>query len=181
MTKTHWKDEVLAFWFEELTAQDWFGGGDDVDAAITLRFMSVWEELHTSLKDAFCADLETLRAAIILFDQFPRNLFRGTAKAFASDPLALSLTKVLLENGWDKDLSGPPLQFALLPLMHSEQLADQELCVSLFNAHLPAAAEFATSHRDMIARFGRFPHRNSVLGRESSAEEREAVAAGNAW
>lgn len=130
----------------------------------------------------FLGDPLTARAAILLFDQVPRNLHRGSASAFASDPLAVAITQGALRRGWDRGLGLHERQFLYMPLMHSEAIADQVLSLRLF-ASLGNATilSFARSHYRMIARFGRYPHRNAVLGRKSTAAEKRAIADGNAW
>jgi uncharacterized protein (DUF924 family) len=112
---------------------------------------------------------------VILLDQFPRNMFRGTAEAFASDAKAREIANLALESGHDHDLAQEERLFLYLPLEHSEELADQERCVELMRAldETPLWHDYAVRHRDIIARFGRFPHRNAVLGRDSTAEECE--------
>ena len=176
-----WAGEVLQTWFHELGSKDWYGGGEAVDALLRRRFASDLERLGIGQASDFLTDPETALAAILLFDQIPRNIHRGTAQAFATDPLARAITHGVIDAGWLDDLAKDERQFALMPLMHSEQIADQDLSVELFARHVPGALDFARQHREMIARFGRFPHRNAVLGRESSAAEKEAVADGFSW
>jgi uncharacterized protein (DUF924 family) len=122
-------------------------------------------------------------AAIITLDQLPRNLFRGTARAFATDGAALALTRASLENKFDADLAPSEKPFLYMPLMHSENLADQAECCALLNAladatggrHERIGAEFALDHYNIIERFGRFPHRNAVLGRENTEAETKFI------
>ena len=176
-----WAREVLRTWFHELGSKDWYGGGEAVDALLRRRFASELERLSVLPATDFLTDPRTALAAILLFDQIPRNIHRGSAEAFATDPLAIAITHGLIEAGWLEKLTKDERQFALMPLMHSEQIADQDLSVELFARHVPGALDFARQHREMIARFGRFPHRNSLLGRESSAAEKEAIAEGFSW
>ncbi|MCY1012744.1 DUF924 domain-containing protein [Nannocystis pusilla] len=114
-------------------------------------------------------------ALVILLDQFPRNMFRGTPEAFASDAKAREVANAALDAGHEHALTQEERLFLYLPLEHSEELADQERCVELMRAldETPMWLDYAVRHRDVIARFGRFPHRNAVLGRESTAEECE--------
>lgn len=130
----------------------------------------------------FLTDPMTALASVLLFDQLPRNLHRGTRLAFATDPLARAITTGALARGWDTALTFPQRQFLAMPLMHSESIVDQERSLQLF-VRLPRRYgwPFAVSHHHMIARFGRFPHRNEVLGRPSTAAEERAVKAGFAW
>ena len=130
----------------------------------------------------FLDDPSTALAAVLLFDQVPRNLYRGTPGAFAHDPLARAVARAALARGWDRRLSFAQRQFLYMPLMHSEEIADQRASLALYAA-LPRrhGRQFARAHHRMIARLARFPHRNEALGRESSAAERRAVAAGFKW
>lgn len=130
----------------------------------------------------FLTDPATALAGVLLFDQLPRNLHRGTRLAFATDPLARAITAGALDRGWDTVLTYPQRQFLAMPLMHSENIVDQERSLRIF-VRLPRRYgwPFAVSHHHMIARFGRFPHRNEVLGRPGTAAEERAVAAGFAW
>lgn len=129
----------------------------------------------------FLTDPLTARAAILLFDQVPRNIHRGSPKSFATDPLARRLTHGVLARGWDRPVPLREKPFAYMPLMHSEGIADQRNSMAIFATRAPSNFGFAREHYRVIARFGRFPHRNPVLGRKSSAAEMAAVAAGFAW
>lgn len=177
-----WAADLLHFWFHELTPAQWFGGGDRVDRLCARRFAARWQALHRRAPAEFLSDPQTALAAILLFDQIPRNVFRGDPRAFASDRLARTLTRGAVARGWHRTVPAPARQFVLMPLMHSEAMADQLLSLRLF-ARLgrPGNLAFARAHARMIARFGRFPHRNAVLGRRSSAAEVAAVTQGNAW
>jgi len=124
---------------------------------------------------------ETLVAAIILLDQFSRNMFRGKARAFEADPLALALCKEALDRGWVDKLPKPLPTFFLMPLQHSENIEDQERSVAEFRNRDPLNYKYAILHRDQIRRFGRFPGRNQALGRVSTPEEREAIARGETF
>lgn len=130
----------------------------------------------------FLDDPPTALAAVLLFDQLPRNFFGDGAQAYEWDPLARAIIYGALARGWEQRLSHSERQFLYMPLMHSEVIADQRLSLALF-ARLPRryGRDYARSHHAMIARFGRFPHRNDVLGRKSTAAEERAVAAGFSW
>ena len=167
-----WADDVLTFWFDELTWNDWFAGGSHVDDRICERFSTLHAELSASIPEAALNDPRTALAAIIVFDQFSRNLFRGTARAFATDDQALTIAKRVLDDGLDHGMSKHEKLFLYLPLEHSEALSDGERCVSLFEAlGDEAGLKAAIEHRDILARFGRYPHRNKALGRESTLQE----------
>lgn len=174
MPAAAWRDEVLKFWFEELTPEDHFGGKPEVDEKIRARFGRLYEELKANPPADAAADPLTALAAIVVFDQFPRNMFRKQPQAFATDPLAAQIARQALDAGFDARLGANQRQFLYMPLMHSEQLADQERCVALFRAAgNEEALKYAVEHRDIIARFGRFPHRNRALGRETTPQEAE--------
>ncbi|MCH2486440.1 MAG: DUF924 domain-containing protein [Erythrobacter sp.] len=176
-----WARELLYVWFERLGPGDWFGGGEAVDDLLERRFEHVLHAMGSQSARDFLGNRTIARAAILLFDQVPRNLYRDTAQAFAWDDLALALTHAALRKGWLAGLSQAQKQFLLMPLMHSEAIADQELSLRLFTRHVPSAIGFARSHHRMIARFGRFPHRNAILDRESTAAEKRAIEAGFSW
>jgi uncharacterized protein (DUF924 family) len=182
LASRRWAAELLHFWFHELTPAQWFGRSCAVDAALRRRFGRDLAALRRRPAREFLRDRTTARAAILLFDQIPRNLYRGDPRAFATDSLAGVIARSALARGWARGLSRPERQFIGMPLMHSEDIVDQRrslrFYVDLGDAEV---LKFARSHHRMIARFGRFPHRNSVLGRQSTAAELRAVAAGNAW
>lgn len=177
---------VLNFWFlppdhpgHGAYRPEWFRKDAAFDAAIRERFgADVDAALNTTLDTG--SD-ESLLARILLLDQFTRNIFRDTPRAFAGDAQALKLAETLVAAGRDKNLSPWQRWFAYLPFEHSESLLDQERCVALFAAlrremqheAFDNAHDYAVRHREVIARFGRFPHRNTILGRESTAEEIE--------
>lgn len=176
-----WARELLYVWFHRLGPADWFGGSGSVDDMLRKRFGDLVAPMGMRPAAEFLNDRPTTRAAILLFDQIPRNLYRDTARAFAWDPLALDLARGALVRGWLAGLRREERQFVLMPLMHSEEVADQRLSLALFARHVTGSLPFARSHHRMIARFGRFPHRNEALGRQSSAAESAAVAAGFNW
>lgn len=171
MTRT-WVDEVLELWFDELTPEAWYGGGPEVDARIVARFGQTYDRLKADFRLDDIGDARTALAAVILFDQFPRNMFRGTSAAFGTDDIALSIARLAVERGYDGDVAPEARAFLYMPFMHSEVSADQERCVDLFRMlDSEEGLRYAIEHRDIVARFGRFPHRNRVLGRQSSSDE----------
>lgn len=177
-----WAADLLHFWFHKLRPPQWFARDDAVDAVLQRRFAPLLTGLPRQPLRKFLSDPLTARAAVLLFDQVPRNSFRGSPRAFATDRLATAITKAVLAKGWHRRLTRTQRQFLLLPLMHSEAIADQRRSVRLFAANGDAGRKgFARSHYRMVARFGRFPHRNAALGRRSSPAEARAVASGNAW
>lgn len=172
---------VILFWCEEVTPEQHWQKDPVVDRHIAERFGKVREEVLRTKAADWRDTPETLAAAIILLDQFSRNMFRGTAKAFEADSLALELSKLALERGWIDRLPKPLPSFLLMPLMHSENLADQERSVAEFRDRDPLNYKFALLHRDQIKRFGRFPGRNRALGRVSTPEEREVIERGEVF
>lgn len=177
-----WAQDLLHFWFHALGPAQWFVCDVSIDREIARRFSSVLNAMAQRPAADFLTDAATARAAILLFDQVPRNTFRGSARSFAYDRKARAITRGALRRGWEHDLPHGVCQFLLMPLMHSEAIADQRASCALFNAHgSPRNRSFAWAHWRMVARFGRFPHRNAVLGRASSPAERRAIAAGNSW
>lgn len=182
MTARPWAADLLHVWFHVLRPAQWYRGGEAVDALLATRFAHLVGPLSFRPAGEFLTDPDTARAAILLFDQVPRNCFRGSPDAFATDALARALTHGAIARGWHRGLPKGHAQFVLLPLMHSEDPADQRESLRRF-AELGDANNlaFARAHSRMIFRFGRFPHRNAVLGRSSNAAEQRAIAAGNAW
>lgn len=160
----------------------WFARNDTLDAAMRRRFARALAMLHRCPANQFLRDRTTARAAVLLFDQLPRNLHRDSARSFASDPLARAIAKGAIARGWHRGLGKHERQFLFMPLMHSEAIADQRLSLRMFTRLGDTSiTRFARAHYRMVARFGRFPHRNAMLARVSTAAELRAVAAGNHW
>jgi uncharacterized protein (DUF924 family) len=173
---SHRADEVLRFWFGEGAERGkahkrWFEKNSTFDAKVRNRFLPLYEEL------ARCNDWLSLPnyclARIVVLDQFPRNMFRGTARAFAADPLALAAAKHAMAKGYDRDLLPVEKQFVYLPFEHSESLADQERACELMQLLGEELYGWAVKHKVIVERFGRFPHRNDILGRASTPDEVE--------
>lgn len=177
-----WVNQLLAFWFDAHGAKDWFGGGPEFDAEVRERFASWREALRSQPVEAFLGDADTALAAVLLFDQVPRNVYRGRAAAFATDHLGLSIAREAVGRGFDSGFAAEHRLFLYLPFEHSEDIDDQReslrLMAALGNAEW---LDFAQKHFAMIDRFGRFPHRNAALGRADREGEAEAVAAGGGW
>ena len=171
----HWEQaaEVLAFWFVQSRPRQWFAKDAAFDGLVRDRFLGLTRQALAGELDAWSTAATGALALVLLLDQFPRQIWRDTAMAFAGDPQALALSLQAVELGWLETEPEPARrQFWLMPLMHSEDLAVQEAALPLFERFAdPRTADFARRHRDVIARFGRFPHRNALLGRLSSAEE----------
>ncbi|NMN03055.1 MULTISPECIES: DUF924 family protein [unclassified Novosphingobium] len=182
MTPRLWAQDLLHFWFVGLSPQARFASDPAIDALIVRRFAPLVRAMATQPLASLARDRDTLRAAVLLFDQVPRNAWRGSARAFAYDARAVALTRLALRRGWDRGLDREARQFLLMPLMHSERRADQRESVARFTALGDSRIRsFALAHARMVLRFGRFPHRNAVLGRSSTPAEQRAVAAGNHW
>jgi len=165
---------VLDFWFSH-GHDHWWTPDPDFDAAIRDRFHTLWEEQRETPPDLFLGDAETALAAVILFDQFPRNMFRGHADQFATDTLALAVAKGAVARGFDDGMTSERRGFLYMPFEHSENIADQRKALLLFTALGDARMlDYARKHHDVIERFGRFPHRNTVLGRKPTAIEAAA-------
>lgn len=178
----NWVEAVKAFWFGELGREQWFSGDEKVDATIRARFGELYRRLNENVPAAAWTEPDAALAAILVLDQFPRNIHRGKAEAFASDTSACALARNAVEKELDAGLSESERAFLYMPFMHSEILADQERGVSLFKSlGDPVSLKFAEEHRDAIARFGRFPHRNKVLGRESTPDELEFLETANRY
>ena len=172
---------IIYFWCDELTGEQHFTKDAAVDRHIAERFGKIREEVLRTRAAGWRDTPETLAAAIILLDQFSRNMFRGQARAFEADPLALELAKLALDKGWVDQVRKPLPSFILMPLQHSENLADQERAVAEFRERDPENYRYAILHRDQIKRFGRFPGRNQALGRVSTPEEREVIERGETF
>jgi uncharacterized protein (DUF924 family) len=167
---------ILHFWFDELSEERHWRKDPAMDREIAERFGAVREAVLKSKAKGWRDTPATLLAAIILLDQFSRNIFRGKRQAFDGDALALELSKQAMERGWVEGAPKAWQAFFLMPLMHTEKMADQERCVAEFERLGGNNLKFAILHHDQIKRFGRFPGRNKALGRVSSAEEREVIA-----
>ncbi len=177
-----WTADVLDYWFGHLEPRHWFAPNPDVDDEIRDRFEPLWYSQKSEQAMFFLTDPRAALAAVILFDQFPRNMFRDSPDSFATDRLALSISEGMIEAGFDNALSSEQRAFAYMPYMHSERMVDQDRSVELFDMlGRKGQVEFAILHRDVIRRFGRFPHRNAVYGRESTAEELEFLQIGRGW
>ena len=171
-----WRRDVLTYWFG-LDPKQWFRSGAEIDAEIRERFLDLWFEQRQLPVTSFLDDPLTALAAVILFDQFPRNMFRDDAEQFATDHLALGIAKAAIDRGFNDGAEPKERSFFYMPFQHSENLADQNRSVQLFTAlGDDYQLGFAKKHHDIIERFGRFPHRNAMLGRAPRPEE---IAAGN--
>jgi uncharacterized protein (DUF924 family) len=169
-----WQDEVLAFWFG-LSKEQWWKADPALDSEIRDRFLGLWETQRENVPEAFLGSARDAVAAVILFDQLPRNMLRGHADQFSTDPLALAVARGAVDRGLDEAMSPQERGFLYMPFQHSERLADQQRSVALFTAlGDDYQLGFAKKHHDVIERFGRFPHRNRILGRPPRPAETAA-------
>ncbi len=167
-------DVVLDFWFKELSPQDWWMKNEKLDKEIRKRFSSVYEQASKGELFHWRASAEGRLAEIIALDQFPRNMFRGTKKAFETDNLALVLSQEAIRAHADKELPVERRSFLYMPFMHSESKIIHEEALKIFDQPgLEENLDFEIRHKVIIDRFGRYPHRNKILGRESTEEEIE--------
>ena len=169
-----WRRDVLSYWFG-LTPEQWWKPDDALDKDIRERFLQLWELKRQLPSSSFAHYALTAIAAVILFDQFPRNMFRGHADQFSTDPLALAIARQAVDLGLDDQLQLQERGFLYMPFEHSENLADQKRSVQLFTAlGDDYLLGYAQKHHDIIERFGRFPHRNVMLGRAPRPAETAA-------
>lgn len=172
---------VLDYWLGEIGPEGWYAAGDALDEDIRNRWCDLWTAARDRGLDHWADGTVGSLALIILADQFPRNMFRGTAAAFATDPLAREIARKALAEGWDMNAPEPERQFFYMPFEHSEEPEDQALAVQLMADRMPAHPDsllHARAHQAIITRFGRFPFRNAALGRESTEAEQAFLASG---
>jgi uncharacterized protein (DUF924 family) len=170
--------DVLTFWFEA-GPDRWFTKDPALDEAMRERFLALYEQAAAGELAAWEEVPKSALALVILLDQFPRNMFRGTPRAYATDPMARDVAGRAILHGFDRKVDDIERQFFYLPFMHSEDLADQKHCVALYQASgLTDGLTYAEEHHAIIARFGRFPHRNAILGRETTEEEQRFLDEG---
>ena len=169
---------ILAFW-REAGRERWYKRNDAFDAEVRRRFLPLWQKAAAGALASWEDSDDGALALVIVLDQFPRNIFRGTPEAFASDALARDVAHRTIERGADRRVDPILLEFLYLPFMHSEHLPDQLHCVALFeNTENAENLKYALEHADIIQRFGRFPHRNDLLCRDTTAEEQAFLDSG---
>ena len=176
-TPTAKPDHVLHFWFETLRPEDWYRSDPGLDDFVRDNLGGLHDKAVSGALDHWQETPEGALALIILLDQVPRNIHRDTAKAFASDPKSRAVLAAALAAGLDKRLTRRKRVFLYLPMMHSEDLAEQDQSVKLFtDLGTESNLDYAIRHREVIRQYGRFPHRNATLGRKSTAEEEEYLS-----
>ena len=174
-------EEILAFWLDEVGPEGWYKQDDALDQQIRDRFLTAWEGAIEGRYALWLTYPAGVLANIILTDQFPRNMFRGQARAFATDTASKAAAKQAIHRGWDLRIDAPARQFFYMPLMHSENLCDQDRCVRLMKERMPPDGTnllHARVHREIIRNFGRFPYRNAALSRAHTAAEQQFVETG---
>ena len=175
-------NDVLNFWLKGVAEEDWYRGNTALDERVRDTFEHLWHRASQGELRDWTDTPDGSLAYILVTDQFPRNMFRGSGRAFSSDRAALTAAKAAIGKGWDLKIDEPARQFFYLPLMHSENLCDQDRCVRLMHERMPKAGAdnllHARAHREVIRQFGRFPYRNEVLQRSSTGAESAYVSNG---
>ena len=175
-------EEILKYWLDDVGPKGWYDASEALDAEIREKFEQTWNAACGGTFSLWLTYPSGALAYLILTDQFSRNMFRATAKAFASDGAALAVAKSVIDKGWDLKIAEPARQFFYMPLMHSENQCDQDRCVRLVCERMPNTREsimlHARAHRDVIRQFGRFPYRNAALGRSNTTAETAYIAQG---
>lgn len=175
-------DEILDFWFSEYMSEHWFNSTSEIDREIKDRFEALWTLACAGELDDWQDSATGSLALIILLDQMPLNMFRGQTKSFSTEARAISVAKQAIQRAFDNQLGNEQLVFMYMPFMHSENMQDQNRAVELFSAAgLQENVKFAKHHRSIVERFGRFPHRNEILGRQSSQQELEYLQSDEAF
>jgi uncharacterized protein (DUF924 family) len=168
-------EEILTFWLDEVGPEGWYAGGDDLDQTIRDRFEDTYNRACSGALSLWLTYPSGTLAYIILMDQFTRNMFRDTPKSFATDGVARAAAKAAIAKGWDLRIDEPARQFFYMPLVHSECLVDQDRAVRLIMTRMPETGAgnllHAKAHREVIRQFGRFPNRNSAIGRDTPSAE----------
>jgi uncharacterized protein (DUF924 family) len=178
MTRTAEPGDVVSFWLSQ-NDKVWFTADPGFDAEVTSRFADLVERAKSGALDDWANEPEGALALVILLDQMTRNIYRDSPEMFAADGKALNVAKRAIERGFDQELPKSKRRWLYMPFMHSEDLADQEQSVELFTrSDIAESVPFAVDHADIIRRFGRFPHRNAILGRQTTPEEAAFLAGG---
>ena len=175
-------DDILDFWYSEPINKHWFNSSSEIDSDIRQRFEGAWLKAQQGELDSWLDTAKGCLALIILFDQLPLNMFRGEPESFSTEANAIEVTLHGIKQGFDQQLPSSQLSFFYMPLMHSESIQHQDLSVKMFEqAGFQNNLRFAQHHRELIAKFGRFPHRNAILGRKSTTAEIEYLQSDQAF
>ena len=163
---------IIEFWYSENVKSKWFNSSLEFDKEIKNQYESVWKDALRGDHHSWAENAEGCLALAIILDQFPLNMFRGEVKSFSSEAMAIKIVKLAIEMNFNKEIDKNKISFLYMPLMHSENIKDQNLAVKMFEeAGLKENLRFAKHHREIIQKFGRFPHRNVILNRESTQDE----------
>ncbi len=175
-------EEIIEFWYSDRIKSQWFASTPELDHEILDHYGNTWLEAAQGELDDWSNTALSSLALIIILDQFPLNMFRGQAKSFKTESKAIEVALHAIENDFDQHIEPDQLSFLFMPLMHSEDISHQELSVKYYQLNeLDSNIRFAEHHRDIIKEFGRFPHRNEILGRESNQQESEYLASQRAF
>ena len=172
--------EVIKYWFSEKSRQHWFFSTPEIDNEIKQRYEKLWIKAASGKLNDWQDSLQGCLALIIILDQFPLNMFRGKAKSFQTEEMAVEVSLKAINKGYDEILNADELLFLFMPLMHSENLEHQDIQVELFEKY-DFNNEYSKHHRNIVKMFGRFPHRNEILGRKSSKDETEYLLSDSAF
>lgn len=182
MSTENWHESILNFWFHELMPKQWFQSSAELDDEISRRFGASLKKLELGLPSTTKTDAQCALAAIIALDQFSRNIYRKSAAAFSNDAQACSLAHTVIDKSMHKSLDANGQYFVFMPFMHSENLQDQERGIELFiEIGNKDALKYAVEHHGVIEKFGRFPHRNAVMGRTNTPEEEVYLKTANTY
>ena len=166
--------DIIDFWFSEDSRKRWFNSTPEFDRLLSERYLETWEQARRGQLDHWMQSAEGCLALVIVLDQFPLNMFRNSAQSYATEARSREVARQAIENKFDQALDADRKAFLYMPFMHSENLEDQELALELFaQPGLEANLRFARHHHAIVARYGRFPHRNAALGRSSTDAEIE--------
>ena len=174
--------EIIDFWYSDKIKGQWFTSTPELDQEILGKYERIWEKASSGELDDWSNDPEGCLALVIILDQFPLNMFRGQAKSFKTERKSIEIAWKARKHDFDQQIDRDKLAFLYMPFMHSEDLTDQDMSVSLYReSRLDDNISFAEHHREIIRQFGRFPHRNKILGRENTEEEIEYLASDNSF
>ncbi|MEE9493801.1 MAG: DUF924 family protein [Gammaproteobacteria bacterium] len=174
--------EVIDYWYSKKVRDHWFSSTPELDAEILTKFESIWEQAVEGKLDKWQNTASGCLALILIYDQFPLNMFRGEARSFQTEKNAIAVARIAINSHFIPQLQKEQLVFLFMPFMHSEEIKEQDLAIALYREHqLEGNLEFAQHHRAIVRQFGRFPHRNQILGRKSTAEELEYLRSKDAF
>ncbi len=172
MTASESPEHILEYWYSKEVAKHWFASTPELDAEIKRRYEHTWKKASVGELDCWQENPKSCLAVLIVLDQFPLNMYRGKPQCFSTEPKAIAITYYALQNKYDEQLEKAMLSFLFMPLMHSENIDDQHESVRLFTkAALDSNLRYAKHHCQVINKFGRFPHRNAILGRKNTPDE----------